>query len=143
MKGAGRSGESGSASLELAVLAPALVLLVGLVVVSGRLAAATGALEHAVAAGAREASLSRSASQAHQAAEASVRRNLLEQGVHCTVMTVSVSTPGFSVPAGRPGHVRVSASCTVRLADQGVPGLPGSQVVRAEAVSPLDSYRGR
>lgn len=138
-----RCGEAGSASLEVAVLAPALLVLVGLVVVTGRLAAASGVIEQAAASGAREASLSRTASQARTAAEASVRRNLLEQGVRCAAMTVSVTAPGFSVAPGRPGEVRVSVTCTVPLSDQGLPGLPGSRVLRADAVSPLDTYRGR
>jgi hypothetical protein len=58
-------------------------------------------------------------------------------------MAVSVSTTGFSVAVGSPGEVRVSVSCTVQLSDQAVPGLMGSRVLRADAVSPIDSYRGR
>jgi Flp pilus assembly protein TadG len=143
MRGSHRVGDEGSATLEVAVLAPALLMLVGLVVVTGRLGAATGVVEQAAASGAREASLSRSAAAAHAAAEASVRRSLLEQDVRCAPMTVSVSTSGFSVAVGNPGEVRVSVSCTVQLSDQGVPGLMGSRVLRADVVSPIDSYRGR
>ena len=143
MRGSCQPGEEGSATLEVAVLAPALLMLVGLVVVTGRLGAAAGVVEQAAASGAREASLSRSASSARSAAESSVRRSLLEQDVRCAPMTVSVSTTGFSVAVGSPGEVHVSVSCTVQLSDQGVPGLMGSRVLRADVVSPIDSYRGR
>ena len=141
--GVSGGGDQGSATLEVAVLAPALLMLVGLVLVTGRLGVAAGVVEQAAASGAREASLSRSASQARTAAEASVRRSLLEQGVRCAPMTVSVSTTGFSVAVGSPGEVRVSLTCTVQLSDQGVPGLMGSRALRADVVSPIDTYRGR
>lgn len=142
-RGVVRRRDVGSATLELAVIAPALVVLVGLVVAGARLAAAAGVVEQAAAAGARQASLARSAAQAHSEAEASVRRALLGQHVACAPVTVTVATAGFAVAAGRAADVRVTVTCTVALSDQAVPGLPGARTLEASAVSVLDTYRGR
>lgn len=61
------------------------------------------------------------------------------QGLHCAGHQVTVDTGGFGLPVGTPATV----SCTVPLADLGVPGLPGERTITATAHSPLDTYRGR
>lgn len=135
--------ERGSATLELTVLAPALLVLLGLVVVAARIESAAAALESAGAAGARVASLSRSAAAAQAGAEAAVRRNLADQGVACRDLRVALDLAAFRLPVGQHGAVRVVVRCRISLSDQAVPGLPGSRDLEAEAVSPLDTYRGR
>lgn len=138
----GRS-ERGSVTLELAVLAPALLVVLGLVIVAGRFEAAAGAVEQAAAAGARAASLQRTATAAELAARSSVRTNLTRGEVSCEELDIAVAVSGFGATAGTPGEVAVTVTCSVRFGDQGIPGLPGSRRVHAQVVSPLDVYRGR
>ncbi len=137
------AGEDGSVTLELTVLGPALLLVLGLVVVAARIEAAAAVVEHAAAAGARAASVARTAAAAEQAASRTVRENLTGQGVQCRSLRVAVDTAGFHRPVGADAQVSVSVGCAIALADQGVPGLPGSRQVDATAVSVLDTYRAR
>ena len=43
----------------------------------------------------------------------------------------------------RGANVTVRASCTVTMADLGIPGLPGSRTITAEATSAVDRFRTR
>jgi TadE-like protein len=135
--------DRGSTTLELVILGPALLTLLGLVIVAGRVAAASAVVEQAAAAGARAASLARDAGAASAAAERTVRASLSQQSISCQPLEHSIDTGGFRIPVGRPAEISVQVSCTVPLGQLGVPGMPGSRVVRAGAVSPLDSFRGR
>ncbi len=56
-----RGTDRGSATIELAVLAPALLALLGLVIVAGRISVAGSAVEQAAASAARAASIARDA----------------------------------------------------------------------------------
>ena len=139
----GSRRQRGSATVELVLLAPALLALFTLTVLAGRIVLAGGTLEQTAAAGARAASLARSPTQAAAAADRAVRRSVDEQHLQCQAVTVTVDTAGFAVPLGRPAAVSVQVSCRVRLADLTLPGLPGSRLLSDRAVSPLDPYRGR
>ena len=138
-----RGPDRGSATLELAVIAPALLALLGLVIVAGRIVAAGSAVEQAASAGARAASLARDARSAERQAERISGDSLRDQGVTCAPFTSSVDTAGFAVDVGSPASVTVVVACTVPLADVAVPGMPGSRVLSATMTSPLDSFRGR
>lgn len=137
------SGERGSATLELAIVAPGLLLLLGVALVAGRVVATAGAVEQAAAAAARAASLSRDArsadAQAREVAEASLR----DQGITCMQMASEVDTEGFTVALGGPASVSVQVRCSVPLSDLAVPGMPGTRVLESTVTSALDSYRGR
>jgi Flp pilus assembly protein TadG len=135
--------DRGSVTLELAVLAPVLLILLGLVVVAARFEAAAGAVEHAAAAGARSASLQRTATAAQHAATEAARANLDGEGVVCEGLDVRVETGGYATAAGTAGSVVVTVACSVPFQDQGIPGLPGSRRVQAQVTSPRDVYRGR
>lgn len=139
----GRTGERGSATVELVLVAPALLALFALTVLAGRIVLAGGTVEQVAAAGARAASLTRSPAEAAAAAQDAVGRTIGEQHLQCQTVTVTVDTSGFTVPLGQPASVRVEVSCWVRLADVSLPGLPGSRLVADDAVSPLDPFRGR
>jgi Flp pilus assembly protein TadG len=136
-------GDRGSASLEFVVLAPALLALIGLLIVGGRVAIANNSVEQAADEAARSASISRTAAGARAAATDGARRALGEQGLRCSSVDVDVDTSGFAVPVGVPAQVSATVTCVVRLADVAVPGFPGSRTVTATAVSPLDTYRER
>lgn len=143
MIGVRARSEAGSATLELAILAPALLLMLGLVIVAGRVVAAGGAVEQAAAAAARGASLSRDARAAQERADRVARSSLAEQGIVCLPMRSRVETTGFAVAIGSPASVSVEVACTVTLGDLSIPGLPGSRRIAARATSPLDTYRER
>jgi Flp pilus assembly protein TadG len=129
--------------VELALVAPALLALLGLTVLAGRVVLAGGTVEQAAAAGARAASLARSPDAATAAAEAAVRRSVGEQHLQCVGVTVEVESSAFSVALGQPASVSVAVSCQVRLSDLTLAGLPGGRTLSARAVSPLDPYRGK
>jgi Flp pilus assembly protein TadG len=137
------SSDRGSASLELAILAPAVLALLGLVIAAGRIEVAGGAVEQAAAAAARDASLARTAPAARVAATQSAHDSLRSQGITCGVLDVVVDTAGFAVAPGSAALVKVSVACSVSLSDLAVPGMPGTRTMRAQMASPLDRYRAR
>jgi Flp pilus assembly protein TadG len=125
------------------VLAPALLALLGLVIVAGRIAAAGSAVEQAATAAARAASLARDARSGQVQADRIARSSLRDQGITCAPVAASVDVAGFAVAVGRPASVSVRVSCAVPLADLAFPGMPGTREVSAEMTSPLDRFRGR
>ena len=141
-RAAGRT-DPGSVTLELAILGPALLLLLGLVIAAGRIAVTGGAIEAAARDAARQASISRDPATAAAAARAAALDTLAEQDLRCTSLTVSVDTAAFASPVGAPAQVIARVSCVVALTDLAVPGLPGTKTLRASFASPLDSYRER
>ncbi len=131
------TGERGAVSVELALLAPALLLLMAFAVLAGRTQIADGAVQEAARAAARDAAT------AAALAGAQAERTLAAQDLRCERTTVAVATAGFQAPPGRPGHVTVSITCLVGMADLLAPGLPGSVTVEAAFTSPVDAYRER
>ena len=137
------SRDEGSATLELAILTPALFAVLALVVVAGRIEVAGGAVEQASAAAARDASLARTPAAARQAALAAATASLVGQDLHCAAVTVVVDTGGFAAPVGTTAEVSARVSCTVNMADLAIPGTPGTRTLTAETSSALDRYRSR
>lgn len=138
-----RRGEQGSTTLELVVWAPGLLLIVGLLVVAGRVNGANAAVEQAATDAARTASISRTAGAATTRATATAGATLTAQGLPCTATTVTVNTSGFAAPPGQPATVTTTVSCPVQLADLAIPGLPGTRTVSHTATSSLDTFRER
>lgn len=138
-----RDSERGSATLELAVIAPGLLALLGLVLLAGRIQAASSAVEQASAAAARTASISRDARAAQASAQQTVRDSLADQGVACRSLSTEVDVTGFGTEVGQPAGVSVRVACALPLSDVAVPGMPGERKITASASSPLDRYRAR
>jgi len=130
-------------SVELAVLGPALLLLLSFAVVAGRTQIADNAVEEAARTAAREASLARDAGTATALAAAQAQATLDAQDLHCQTTAVDVDTAGFAAPLGQPGEVTVAIACTVGMGDLLAPGLPGTVTVQASFTSPIDAYRER
>ncbi len=130
-------------TLELAIVFPAVLLLLGLVVLGGRVQVAAGVVEHAAAAAAREASLARTPQTAHARAAAVAAGTLAGQGITCTPQAVTVDTAGFAAPVGHPAEVAVDVTCTVTFGDLTIPGLPGQRTLTGHATSLLDTFRTR
>ena len=135
--------ETGSVSVELALLAPAILLLLGFAVVAGRTQIAENGVQEAARAAAREASLARDATTAAALAVAQAERTLGAQDLRCQRTNIDVDSAGFLAPAGQPGDVTVTISCVVGMGDLLAPGLPGAVTVEAWFSSPVDAYRER
>ncbi len=159
--GGRRAGERGSITVELAGLAPALLLILLLVIAAMRVTVAGGRVDSAARDAARAASLTRSPGQASLAAGQTAARSLAGAHVACTRLAVTVDTAGFAAPSGAGGTVGTSGtsgnggnggnggtvgvhvSCAVDLADVAIPGVPGSMTMTASYTAPLDPYRAR
>jgi Flp pilus assembly protein TadG len=137
-----RPAETGSAALELVIIAPVIVFLAALVIAAGRTSVAQEAVAAAARDAARQASLALSPAAARLAALSSARAALRGDGLTCKP-SVRLNLTGFAVPAGQPSQVSATVTCAVRLSDLIVPGLPGTRYLRAAFTSPLDPYRAR
>lgn len=133
--------DRGSATLELAILAPGLLLLVALIALAGRYAIADGAVDQAAAEAARAASLQRTPSAGRDAAADVARAALAEQGLSCLRTQIDVDVSGLRAPPGRRGRVTVTIRCPLRVAD--LPLHVPAITLTATAVSPVDTYRER
>lgn len=138
-----RASDLGSATLEAAVIVPALLVILGLVVAGGRLALTSGSVQAAAREAARAASLARDPATADAAAFRVATDTLSSEGLACTASSVHVDASGFAAALGSPAVVRVTVECTVALADVLLPGLPGTRQMTATFASPLDPYRAR
>jgi Flp pilus assembly protein TadG len=133
----------GSTTLEVVVVAPALLALAALVIGAGRVALAGQTVQTAAAQAARDATLERSPSAGSATARATAARVLREQDLACTTTSVDVDARDLAQPVGQSGEVTVEVACRVRLSDLAVPGLPGAKVLRATATMPTDPWTAR
>jgi Flp pilus assembly protein TadG len=142
---AGRRAQAddGNAALELVILAPVLLGLLGLVIAAGRTSIAQGSVDAAARDAARQASISLTPAAAQVTGQASAHAALQGDGLDCTPVVVINTSAFSSVPPGQPATVTATVSCTVSLANLALPGLPGSARLRASFASPLDIYRSR
>jgi Flp pilus assembly protein TadG len=138
----------GNAALELVILAPLLIFLIGLIIAFGRVSTAQNAVSNAAQDAARQASLQLNPADAAAAGQASAQAALAADGLHCDPQ-VTVSTaggsglPGFQAQVGQPAAVSATVRCVVSLAQIIAPGLPGSRTITETFTSPLDPYRQR
>jgi len=135
--------QRGAASVELVVLVPVLVLLLGLLIAGGRLWFARATVVEASQAAARAASLARSSGEARDAGRRVAQRVLATDGLSCADESVSVDTSAFGVAVGTPATVTAAITCRVPFADLSLPGMPGSITVRSTGAAALDTYRAR
>lgn len=137
-----RSADDGSAALELVILAPVLLGLLGLVIAAGRTTIAQGSTDAAARDAARQASISLTPAAAQAAGQASAQAALRQDGLDCAPVVV-IDTSQFGTAPGEPATVSATVSCTVSLANLALPGLPGTAHLQASFTSPLDIYRAR
>lgn len=139
-----RNRDAGSYALEMAISAPIVLVLIAVLIATGRVSRANTSVDQAAYSAARAASIARTPGQASTDARAAAASVLGQQGTTCGGgLAVTVNTAGFNQPPGTPAQVSAAVSCTVPLGDLAVPGLNGSRTLRATAVSALDSYRAR
>ncbi|MFI5808589.1 TadE/TadG family type IV pilus assembly protein [Streptomyces sp. NPDC051561] len=131
----GKWRERGSATTELVVMAPLLILLALVAVAFGRLAGARLDADEAAHQAARAASLARTADQARGDALRAARASLAGAGASCTGLRIASALGGLE-PGGT---VRVTVTCR---ADLDVPGMR-SMDVTSTSTSVVDLYRGK
>jgi hypothetical protein len=142
---AGRGcADRGNAALELVLLAPVILFLIGFAIAAGRTSIAQGAVEAAARDAARQASIAPNSGAAQSAAMSSATAALRADGLDCEpIVDLPNLGEAFGSPIGQSAPVTAKVTCQVGLSDLVVPGLPGSLTLRAVFTSPLDPYRSR
>ena len=133
-----RRDERGSAAVEMAIVAPAVFLLLMLVIFAGRVTDAKQQVISAADAAARAASLRSDEVSAMAAAEAAAEANLEDGGLTCTPATVEFEQ--LDLQPG--GVVTVRVSCEADLAAVALPGIADFQTFSAESTEVVDRFRG-
>lgn len=132
-----RGDEAGSATAELVILTPLLILFLLLVVALGRLSGARGEVDGAAAQAARAASITRDPASATLAAQQTAAAALASEHLTCANLGVDVDTAAFT-PGGT---VAVTVSCTVDLSTLTGLHLPATRTLTDRFVEPIDAYR--
>jgi Flp pilus assembly protein TadG len=132
--------DQGSIAIEAAILVPAILLFLLLVIAAGRVETAKGVVDAAARDAARSASLARTADAATQAAGDSAAATLNQEGVACRGQQ-SIQVAFAPATQNQAGSVQVTVSCVVGLGDLTVPGLPGSTTMTSSFTSVIDLYR--
>lgn len=130
--------QAGSASLEMVLIAPVLLMILLLVVGLGRMSHARQEVEAVASDAARAASLERNTSASHAAAVKAAQQSLASAGMSCQGLDVDVDVSNYQ-PGGQ---VTVQVSCTAQLQDVALSGLPGTKEYTASATVPIETYRG-
>jgi len=133
-----RRDERGSLAIEMAMIAPGLLLIFGLIFAYGRAAQVNGTLESGTRDAARSVTLARSYDEALDRANAVVLDALSDAPQSCQDSLVLRIVGDY-----QPGEpVTVSTQCTYQLSDLGLPGAPGTLTAKSSFTSMLDPYRG-
>ena len=137
MKAAPHSGERGSATTELVLLTPVLIIVLLFVVALGRIGSSRAEVDAAARDAARDAANARSVAGAVMNSEAAARGDLEDAGVTCRSVAVALDTRDF-----RPGGtVTATVSCNVALQDLIGLGIPSSRTITGRYTEPIDVYR--
>ncbi|GAB3726772.1 TadE/TadG family type IV pilus assembly protein [Nocardiopsis nanhaiensis] len=130
--------DRGSASAELALLTPLLILIAMLVLLAHRTVSATMAADAAASAAARAATLERTPAEAQAAAETAAANAVRTHDLSCATYDLAIETGGL-----HPGAtVAVTLTCTADLSDLSGLGVPGSRTIEGTAASVVDTHRG-
>jgi Flp pilus assembly pilin Flp len=132
--------ERGTAAVELALLAPVLLVLVAVVSGAGRMVETKSAVLSVARESARSAAEAPNAAAAHDAAIATAQQVAEGLGLDPARLSIVQDPHGFV----RGAPYEVSVSYQVSMAD--LPGLgllPGSVTLGAEHAELIDAYRSR
>lgn len=130
--------DRGSVAVETAVIAPALVVLVLLVVYAGRISHLDASVQRAASEASRAATLAGTPEGADQAATDAARANLERTSTPCADLTIEVDTTDF-----RPGgSVTATIRCGASMTDVALLGVPGTRTFIASSTEVIDRFRG-
>ncbi|GIF74764.1 TadE/TadG family type IV pilus assembly protein [Asanoa siamensis] len=142
------SAARGSASVEVAILLPAFIMLMVVASFVGRVTIAQNAVDLAAHDGARAASIERESGLAAAAATDAANDTLDELDVLCVNRTITPAVDAafandeLGPQDGPPPVVTVTVECVLDFV--GFPFIGSTTTtVRASYTSPLDWYRGR
>jgi Flp pilus assembly protein TadG len=130
--------EDGVLAVETAVIAPAVLVLLLLVIYVARAVGADTQVQTAAARAARAASLEANLDAATAAATTAAESNLGGAGVTCQQVHVRIDTDHLAAGA----TVTVSVGCQVANRDLALLAVPGARWSTARAVHVVDRYRG-
>lgn len=133
-----RRTESGSLAVEMAMVAPGLLLIFGLIFAYGRAAQVNGTLESGTRDAARSVTMARSYDDALERAHV-VLLDALKDAPQSCQDSLDLKITGRYEPGEA---VTVTAHCTYDLSDLGLPGAPGTLTAESSFTSMLDPYRG-
>jgi Flp pilus assembly protein TadG len=144
--------DRGSASVELTLLTPLMVVLLLFIVAAARLTTARLTVQEAAQQAARTLTLARDTADAVQRARDAAQAVTTGQHLPCRHLDLTTTLPpatgrasiGTATAAGASGSVAVITvrlACTVDLSDVTGLALPSSTVVTARVSSPVDRYR--
>lgn len=128
-----RPDDRGSTSVELAILAPLIGLLLGAVVLVGRVQLARADVEGAARSAARDLSIARDPYIAVDEVRAGLMATLDVGSPTCRALSF--------VPDIGSAQVSVTLTCTVDLREAAVLPVPGSMSISASASEIIDTYR--
>lgn len=132
-----------SPSLELVVLLPALMIMLGLIIGGGRIWFTRTAITEAAYSGARAASLQRDPAAARSAGRQASAEQLRMEGVRCHQRSIVLDVSGFDGAEGDRSSVVGRIRCRVGLDDLILPGMPGSLQLSGRGTAVIDHYRER
>lgn len=129
--------ETGSMTVEVAVLTPVIIVMLLVVVALGRVTHARQLVAEAAAAAARAGTLAAGPAGAAAAGQAAAAADLNRSELSCASSSVVVDAGAL-----RPGgEVSATVACTADLSTLVMAGVPGSMTVSGSATSPVESYR--
>jgi Flp pilus assembly protein TadG len=128
-----RDDDRGSVAVETAILAPALLAVMALVVVVGRVGNSKLDLDAAAQSAARTVSMARSPADAVAGAEAAARSTLRVGSATCRDWTFDAAITT--------SDVTVEISCAVDLSAASMLPVPGTAVLTTTASQVIDRYR--
>ena len=134
----GRS-ERGTATIELVLLTPLALAVLGFLVIAGRLSTTTADVAATSRDAARAASLTQTYDEALDAADRTAAASLAAKHVTCQNLTVTGGDPSLFVAGG---EITITVACSVDLADVALPGIPGHRTVSATSTEVIDRFRG-
>lgn len=126
-------GERGSVSVELAILAPLVGILLAAVVFVGRVQIARADVEGAARSAARELSIARDPYASLEEVRTGLASTLQVGSPSCRSMSF---TPEIGAT-----QVSVTITCTVDLQEAAVLPVPGSMAISASSTEIIDTYR--
>lgn len=131
--------ENGTATVELVLLAPALLVVLLFIVGVGRITTAAQQVSSIAGDAARAASLERNTSLAAQRGREMAEQSLGERGISCDSLVVEIDISDYE-PGGA---VRAEVTCATRLSDVLIAGFPGRHTYTRTATVPIETWRSR